>query len=80
MTLGARYYDVEVDREGSANSSFCNLSGPNGTDVNAFGTDISDLYNDDGQITFRGSCNPANQITYTLDTIDANTPAQVVAA
>nr|WP_298018685.1 TonB-dependent receptor [uncultured Parasphingopyxis sp.] len=80
VTLGARYYDVEVDLEGSANSSFCNLSGPNGTDVNAFGTDISDLYNDDGQITFRGSCNPANQITYTLDTIDANTPAQVVAA
>ncbi len=77
VTLGGRYYDIEVDFEGSANSSFCNLFQP---DANAFGTDISDIYNGDGQVTFRGSCNTDNQITYTLDTIDENTPAAVVAA
>lgn len=76
LTLGARWYDIEVDLEGGANSSFCNLTGP---DVNAFGTDISDLYNDDGQITFRGTCDPAEQITYTMDTID-QAPDQVAAA
>ncbi|TCO75444.1 TonB-dependent receptor [Chromatocurvus halotolerans] len=76
LTLGARWYDIEVDLEGSANSSFCNLTGP---DVNAFGTDISDLYNGDGQITFRGTCDPAEQITYTMDTID-QAPDQVAAA
>ncbi len=76
LTLGARWYDIEVDLEGGANSSFCNLTGP---DVNAFGTDISDLYNDDGQITFRGTCDPAEQVTYTMDTID-QAPDQVAAA
>ncbi len=76
LTLGARWYDIEVDLEGSANSSFCNIAGP---DVNAFGTDISDLYNDDGQITFRGTCDPAQQITYTQDNID-EAPAQVAQA
>lgn len=79
VTAGARYYDVEVDFEGSANSSFCNSF--SAADVNAFGTDISDLYNGDGQITFRGSCDPANQITYTLaDLNDPATPAAVVGA
>ena len=78
VTVGARWYDIEVDLEGSANSSFCNSGGP---DVNAFGTDISDLYNGDGQFTFRGSCDPANQITYTTDDInDPATPAAVVGA
>lgn len=77
LTVGARYYDIEVDFEGSANSSFCNLYQP---DANAFGTDISDIYNGDGQVTYRGSCNTDNHITYTLDTIDADTPAAVVAA
>lgn len=76
LTVGARWYDIEVDFDGGANGSFCNLSGP---DVNAFGTDISDLYNGDGEITFRGTCNPDNQITYTQDTID-QAPAQVAAA
>ena len=39
LVLGARWYDIEVDFEGSANSSFFNL----GTDVDsqAFGTNIS---------------------------------------
>jgi iron complex outermembrane receptor protein len=55
LTLGARWYDIEVGLEGSANASFCNLFQP---DSNSFGTDISDLYNGDGQITFRGTCDP----------------------
>ncbi|MEO0422482.1 MAG: TonB-dependent receptor [Pseudomonadota bacterium] len=78
VTVGARWYDIEVDFDGSANASFCNSGAAE--DINGFGTDITDLYNGDGQITFRGSCNPDNQITYTLDNIDENTPAQVVAA
>lgn len=76
ITVGTRYYDIEVDLEGGANSSFCNGFQP---DVNAFGTDISDLYNGDGAVTFRGSCDPADHITYT----DPNTPgipASVAAA
>ena len=76
LTLGARYYDIEVDLEGGANSSFCNLFQP---DSNSFGTDISDLYNGDGQVTFRGTCDPAAQLTYTLDNID-EAPAQVANA
>ncbi|WP_308368491.1 MULTISPECIES: TonB-dependent receptor [unclassified Microbulbifer] len=75
--VGSRYYDIEVDFEGSANSSFCNLFQP---DVDAFGTDISDLYNGDGEYTFHGSCDPSQHITYTADTIDENTPDAVVAA
>lgn len=75
--VGSRYYDIEVDFEGSANSSFCNLFQP---DVDAFGTDISDLYNGDGEYTFHGSCDPSQHITYTADTVDENTPASVVAA
>ena len=64
VTLGARYYDVEVDFEGSANGSFCNSGG---TDQNAFGTDISDLYNGDGQFTFIGSCDAALRQTFDLN-------------
>jgi len=77
LTLGARWYDIEVDLEGSANSSFFNSGAP--ADCQAFGTDISDLYNGDGQFTDRGTCLP-NQITYTQDNIDANTPQQIVNA
>ena len=64
VTLGARYYDVEVDFEGSANGSFCNAGG---TDQNAFGTNISDLFDGDGRFTFIGSCNAALRQTFTLD-------------
>ncbi|MEM7077100.1 MAG: TonB-dependent receptor [Pseudomonadota bacterium] len=79
VTAGLRWYDIEVDFEGSANSSFCNSF--SAADVNAFGTDISDLYNGDGRFTFRGSCDPTTHITYTLDDIDdPATPAQVVGA
>ncbi|KWV90929.1 TonB-dependent receptor [Erythrobacter sp. YT30] len=65
VTFGARYYDVEVDFEGSANGSFCNSGAAE--DQNAFGTDISDLYDGDGQFTFIGSCNPALRQTFDLD-------------
>ncbi|MEE4153826.1 MAG: TonB-dependent receptor plug domain-containing protein [Erythrobacter sp.] len=68
-TFGARYYDVEVDFEGSANGSFCNSGAAE--DANAFGTDISDLYNGDGQFTFIGSCNADLRQTFTLnDTLE----------
>ncbi|MBN05382.1 TonB-dependent receptor [Ponticaulis sp.] len=39
VTVGARWYDVEVDLEGSANSSFFNLFAD--TDQQVFGTNIS---------------------------------------
>ena len=65
VTLGARYYDVEVDFEGSANGSFCNSGAAQ--DANAFGTDISDLYNGDGQFTFIGSCNADLRQTFDLN-------------
>ena len=68
LTLGARYYDIAVDFEGSANGSFCNSFGP---DAQKFGTDISDLYNGDGQFTYRGTqggsvC--ATPVTFTAGT------------
>jgi outer membrane receptor protein involved in Fe transport len=63
VTLGARFYDIEVDFEGSANASFCN--GSNDPDVNRFGTDITDLYNGDGQFTFIGDCGSGGGITFT---------------
>ena len=79
ITAGARWYDIEVDFDGSANSSFCNSGAAE--DANAFGTDISDLYNGDGEFTFRGSCDAAQRITYTRDDIDdPATPAAVVGA
>jgi len=39
VTFGARYYDIEVDFEGSANSSFFNLGQTE--DAQAFGTNVS---------------------------------------
>ncbi|MGI9251042.1 MAG: TonB-dependent receptor [Pseudohongiellaceae bacterium] len=65
LTLGGRYYDIEVDMEGSANTSFCNYN--TDVDANAFGTDISDLYNGDGLYTYINSCTADNRRTYTLD-------------
>ena len=46
LTLGARYYDVEVDLKGSANSSFYNLYTE--SDQQVFGTNISYIYGPDG--------------------------------
>jgi outer membrane receptor protein involved in Fe transport len=78
VTAGARYYDIEVEFDGSANSSFCNSGAA--ADINAFGTDIADLYNGDGEFTFTSTC-ATPQITYTLDDIDdPDTPASVVGA
>ena len=77
LTFGARYYDIEVDLEGSANSSFCNSSG---VDENAFGTNISDLYDGDGVFTFIGTCNDAQRITYTVaDSFDDIVASQLAA-
>ena len=79
VTAGARYYDIKVEFDGSANASFCNSG--SAVDQDAFGTDISDLYNGDGAFTFRGSCDPAQRITYTEDDIDdPATPSSVVGA
>ena len=79
ITGGVRWFDIDVDFEGSANSSFCNSGAA--ADINGFGTNLSDLFNGDGEITFVGSCNPANQITFTTDDIDdPATPAAIVGA
>ncbi|MEM1197119.1 MAG: TonB-dependent receptor [Pseudomonadota bacterium] len=64
-TFGARYYDVEVDFEGSANGSFCNSGAAE--DANAFGTDISDLYDGDGSFNFIGSCDASLRQTFDLN-------------
>lgn len=62
--MGARYYDVEVDLEGGANGSFCNTSG---TDENAFGTNISDLFDGDGNFFFNLSCSESLRQNFTLN-------------
>ena len=51
LTLGLRYYDIEVDLEGSANSSFSTGFIPAGADHNdrqRFGTNLSNKYNGPG--------------------------------
>ncbi len=48
VTFGARYYDIEVDFEGSANSSFFNLGAT--TDAQAFGTNISAQFAPDNTV------------------------------
>ena len=51
MTLGLRYYDIEVDLEGSANSSFSTGFIPAGADHNdrqRYGTNLSNKYNGPG--------------------------------
>ncbi len=67
ITGGVRWYDYEVDFEGSANGSFCNMSGE---DRNSFGTDINDLYDGDGSFTWLGDCTPYDdKTTYTNDNL-----------
>lgn len=61
LTVGARQYDVKVDMEGSANSSFGNGFGG---DKNAFGTNITDLYDGDGRFTFISDTKTATHITF----------------
>lgn len=48
VVLGARYYDVEVDLEGSANGSFFNFGAT--TDAQAFGTNISAQFAPDNTV------------------------------
>ncbi len=48
ITVGARYYDIEVDFEGSANSSFYNLGQT--TDAQEFGTNISAQFSPDNTV------------------------------
>ncbi|MEM0986528.1 MAG: TonB-dependent receptor [Pseudomonadota bacterium] len=48
VTVGARWYDVEVDLEGSANSSFGNLGAT--TDAQGFGTNISAQFAPDNAV------------------------------
>ena len=49
LTLGARNYEIEVDLEGSANSSFGNF-GANRTDGQRFGTNISRQFAPDSTV------------------------------
>jgi outer membrane receptor protein involved in Fe transport len=49
LTLGARWYDIEVDLEGSANSAFS--TGFGGGDQQRFGTNLSAQYNQAGVVT-----------------------------
>jgi len=48
LTVGLRYYDIEVDLEGSANSSFFNFGAT--TDAQAFGTNISAQFAPDNTV------------------------------
>ena len=48
LTVGLRYYDIEVDFEGSANSSFFNFG--QSTDAQAFGTNISAQFAPDNTV------------------------------
>ena len=48
VTLGARYYDIEIDFDGSAGGSFYNFNGVDSADAQVFGTNIADLYDGDG--------------------------------
>ena len=50
LTVGARYYDVEVDLEGSANSSFYNMYAAVDSDAQAFGTNISAQFSPDNTV------------------------------
>ena len=49
LTLGARWYDIEVDLEGSANASFS--TGFGGGDQQRFGTNLSGAFNAPGEVT-----------------------------
>jgi outer membrane receptor protein involved in Fe transport len=48
LTVGLRYYDIEVDLHGSANSSFFNFG--QSTDAQAFGTNISAQFAPDNTV------------------------------
>ncbi|MBT5702875.1 MAG: TonB-dependent receptor, partial [Gammaproteobacteria bacterium] len=78
VTLGARYYDYEVDMEGSANSSFCTSRGFFGNnDSNSFGTNISDLYDGDGEFTNIFNCASPQQVFTEADLTPTTDPRVV---
>ncbi|MEQ8433201.1 MAG: TonB-dependent receptor [Oceanicaulis sp.] len=78
VTLGARYYDIEVDLAGSANGSFLNSGAAQ--DNQAFGTDISDIYNGDCEYTFRGVVQANQPAPFTCDDSLADITAELLAA
>ncbi|MGX6649233.1 TonB-dependent receptor [Maricaulaceae bacterium MS644] len=78
VTLGARYYDIEVDLAGSANGSFLNSGAAQ--DNQAFGTDISDIYNGDCEYTFRGVAQASQPAPFTCDDSLADITAELLAA
>jgi len=49
LTVGARWYDIAVDLEGSANASFS--TGFGGGDMQRFGTNLSAAFNEPGVVT-----------------------------
>ncbi len=49
LTLGARWYDIKTDLEGSANASFG--TGGSGGDQQRFGTNLSAAFNEPGVVT-----------------------------
>ena len=77
LTLGARWYDIEVDFEGGANAQFCNGFSE---DLNRFGTNLSDLYDGDGRFTFIGDCTSGGGITFTSDQSFEQVSATIAAA
>lgn len=64
FTGGARYYNVRVGLQGSANTSFCNS---NGVDNDAFGANISDIFDGDGKLRYNQTCGAALGTIFTID-------------
>ncbi|MFM2371616.1 MAG: hypothetical protein RIS85_1338 [Pseudomonadota bacterium] len=64
LTLGGRYYNARGDLEGSANASFCNSSG---TDKDAFGANLNDIFDGDGKLRYNQTCGAALGTIFTLD-------------
>jgi iron complex outermembrane receptor protein len=77
LTVGARYYDIEVDFVGGANASFGNAFQ---ADANRFGTNISDLFDGDGNFTFIGDSGGGGGITFTQGQTFADIKAILLAA
>jgi iron complex outermembrane recepter protein len=65
FTAGARYYDVKVGLEGSADSSFC--TGGGSTDRDAFGANITDIFDGDGRLRYNQTCGAALGTIFTID-------------
>ncbi|WP_062345748.1 TonB-dependent receptor [Novosphingobium sp. CCH12-A3] len=69
FTAGARYYDVKVGLAGSADSSFC--TGGGSVDKDAFGANLSDIFDGDGKLRYNQTCGAALGTIFTLSqTVD----------